>query len=625
MGLLNPRNLVYLASLAVLVAIYLRARAKPTLEVSSLMLFDELAAPVASSRVLRTDLLFWLEAGTLSALAMALAGLYIRTAPPAAHHRRRALIFDLGAGMDARDSAGSRIAQARHEALRIVGSARRGDSFSVIGYAVEPSLRQAPTTHLADVRRAIEHLRPMALPDRASALRAALIVARGASEIDIFADRPVAGDALSAASPGTRVHFHQVGTPVGNLAITRLEPGTVGSAQGHLIVRNLSAQAKLCKLAVAVGGQNVMSTDVVLAPHGQAVVPFGPLQNGGVVHARILTPDPLAADNQRWAYAPNDKPARVLVLSPDPDVRDDLARVLLAVNRNLIVTTVDPAKFKVAGSPRYRLAVIHDAYDPGVNAAARLIIFPQPWLAHTHPPPGQLPVVGSVAQAEMQESGAGQQLVEPLPLTPARILKLPAWMSPVALGTGSTNSRPFPLAAFGYGPRGPTGVIAFDIRDHFLLNPDKLEALVLTVNMVKHLLAPQRLQITDTGDEVSLPAKGAADIVAPDGTRTTVRADAMGRVRLRPVEAGRYEIESADGRSLVYANYFDAAESNLAAPRAARAKRPAPAAPASALAASAMKHVMPLAPWLIAFALAAMLLESAMLVRKSIHWRSRDV
>jgi hypothetical protein len=479
--------------------------------------------------------------------------------------------------------------------------------------------------HLSEVRRVIEGLRPMALPDRAAALRAALMEARGASEIDIFADRPVTGDVLSAAGPGAHVHFHQVGKPLGNLAIVALEPGAVGSSQGHLIVRNLSPQPRICELSVGVDGQNILSTTVVLSPDGQDVVPFGPLKRGGVVQAQILTPDPLAADNQRWAYAPNDKPHKVLVLSPDPDVRDDLARVLLAVNQNLIVTTADPAKFKVAGTPRYRLAVIHDAYDPGVKAAARLIIYPQPWLEHSRPPPGQLPVVRSVAQAEMQESGSGQQLSEPLALSPARVLNLPTWMSPVALGTGAASSGSFPLAAFGYGRHGPTGVIAFDVRDHLLLNPDKLEALVLTVNMIKRLLAPQTLQVVSTGDEVSVPAKGSAEIIAPDGTHSMVRADAMGRVRLRPVEAGRYEIDSGDVHSVVYANYFNAAESNLTAPRVAHAERSAPAAPATALASSVATHVTPLAPWLIALALVAMLVESALLARKAIHWRTRDV
>lgn len=625
MGLLNPRNLVYLASLAVLVAIYLRARAKPTLEVSSLMLFEELAAPVASSRVLRTDLLFWLEAGALGALAMALAGLYVRSAPRAAHHAHRALVFDLGAGMGARDSGGARIDKARRAALQIVAAARPGDSFSVIGYALEASVRQAPSAKLDEVRRTIEALRPMALPARAAALRAALMQARGASEVDVFADRPAAGDALSAAGPGVRIRFHQVGVPAGNLAIVALESGAVGASQGHLVVRNLSDRPRLCELAVDLEGQDVMHTTIVLEPRGQDVLAFGPLGHGGVVHARILSADPLAADNERWAYAPNDKPDKVLVLSPDPDVRDDLARVLLAVNQHLIVTAADPAKFQVAGAPRYRLAVIHDAYDPGINAAARLIVYPQPWLEHSPPPAGQLPVVGSVALAEMQERGADQPLSQPLTLSPARVLALPGWMSVVARGTGTSSGNSFPLAAFGYDARGATGVIAFNVRDHLLLDPDKLEALVLTVDMVKRLLAPQELQIVTTGDAVSVPASGNATVVAPDGARSVLRADAIGRVHLRPVEAGRYEIDSSGGRSVVYANYFDAAESDLSAAASAPGRSPAPSAPASRLAAAAPMQVAPLAPWLIALALAAMLVESALLARKAMRWRARDV
>jgi hypothetical protein len=625
MGLLNPRNLIYLASLAVLVAIYLRARAKPTLDVSSLMLFEELAAPVASSRVLRTDLLFWLEAGALGALAMALAGLYARGAPPAAHHERRALIFDLGAGMGAGDRGSTRIDQARRAALGVLSAARPGDSFSVIGYALEASVLHASSARLAGVRRTIEGLQPLALPARAAGLRAALMQARGAAEIDVFADRPAAGGALSAAGPDVQVHFHQVGAPAGNLAIVALESGAVGASQGHLIVRNFSNQPQLCELAADLDGQSVVHTTIVLEPRGQDVVPFGPLKHGGVVHARILTSDPLAADNERWAYAPNDKPDKVLVLSPDPDVRDDLARVLLAVNQNLTVTTADPAKFQLAGAPRYRLAVMHDAYDPGVNAAARLIIYPQPWLEHSPPPAGHLPVVGSVALAEMQERGAGQQLSEPLTLGPARILALPAWMSVVARGTGAASGGSFPLAAFGYDARGATGVIAFNVRDHLLLDPDKLEALVLTVDMVKRLLAPQKLQIVATGDAVSVPASGSAKIIAPDGALSMAKADAMGRVHLRPVEAGRYEIDSAGGPSVVYANYFDAAESDLSAAPSAPAQSPAPAAPATGPAVSGAVHIAPLAPWLIALALAAMLLESALLARKAMRWRTRDV
>jgi von Willebrand factor type A domain/Aerotolerance regulator N-terminal len=629
MGLLNPRNLVWLASLAVLVAIYLRARAKPTLEVSSLMLFDEIAAPVASSRVLRTDLMFWLEMAALGALSMALAGLYVRSTTTAVHHRAHALIFDLGAGMGAREGGGTRFDQARREALAIVAAARPGDSFSVIGYALEASVRRAPTSHLAEVRQAIDELKPAALPARAAALRAALTRARGTADIDVFTDRAPAGDLLNSAGPGTRVSLHRVGTPAANLAIVALEPGTVGVSPGRVAVRNFSDRPQICEIALDLDGKQVLDTTIVLEPRGQTVMTFGPLKHGGLIQARIVTDDALAADNRRWALAPKDKPDKALVMSPNPEVRDDLARVLLAVNQNLIVAAVDPVKFDLALAPRYRLAVIEDAYDPGIKAAARLIIYPPPWLEHSPPPSWQLPVVGTVAIAEMQERTDGEQLDQPLALSPARILKLPEWMDVLAHGTGAGSGGSFPLAGFGYDRRGAVGMIAFSMDDHMLLDPDRIEALVLTVDMVKRLLAPQDLQVVPTGGSVSVPAVGAARIVAPDGSITRATADEMGRVRVRPIEAGRYEIDSAGTNAVVYANYYDAGESDISAvptqmpAHAAASARPL--ATASSIAAAAAVRVKPIALWLIALALAAMLLESALLTRKAMRWRARDV
>jgi hypothetical protein len=99
----------------------------------------------------------------------------------------------------------------------------------------------------------------------------------------------------------------------------------------------------------------------------------------------------------------------------------------------------------------------------------------------------------------------------------------------------------------------------------------------------------------------------------------------MGRVHLRPIQAGRYEISSTGSKSVIYANYYDAAESDLsAAPAAPSPSAPAPPETASA-AAPAATQVKPIALLLIAFALGAMLLESALLTRKAMRWRVRDV
>jgi hypothetical protein len=626
MGLLNPRNLVYLASLAVLVAIYLRARAKPTLEVSSLMLFDEIAAPVASSRVLRTDLMFWLEMAALGAVSMALAGLYLRTTEKAAaHHQSRALIFDLGAGMGARERNWTRLDEARRQALEIVSEARPGDNFSVIGYASEATVYRTPTSHLAEVREALEDLKPTALPARAAALQAALMRARGTAEIEVFADRAPSGDLLNSSGAGVHVHLHQIGAPAANLAIVALESGTVNASPGRVVVRNFSDRPQICELAVDLDAKTLMSTTIVLEPRGQTVIPFGPLKQGGLVRARIVTDDALAADNNRWTLAPADKPDKALVMSPSPEARDDLARVLLAVNQGLIVTAIDPVKFNLKSAPRYRLAVLEDSYDPGIKADARLIIYPPPWLEHSAPPSWQLPVAGTVATAEMQERADGEQLGQPLALSPARILSLPQWMDVLAHGTGAGTSGSFPLAASGYDSRGAVGMIAFSMNDHMLLDPDKLEALVLTVEMVKRLLAPQDLQVVSTGGSVSVPAIGVAKITAPDGSVREVRADEMGRVHVRPIEAGRYQISSVGTKALIYANYYDAGESDLSAPAAPESSTPAAPPTASASGTPAVARVKPIATWLVALALLAMLFESALLTRKAMRWRARDV
>jgi len=562
----------------------------------------------------------------LGALSMALAGLYIRSRTPAAHHQARALIFDLGAGMGAREANGTRLDEARRQALEIVAAAGPGDNFSVIGYALEATMHRAPTLHLADVRQAIGELKPEALPARAAAMRAALMRARGTAEIDLFADRAPASDLLNSAGAGTHVHVHQVGEPAVNLAIVVLEPGTVGASPGRVVVRNFSDRPQICEIALDLDAHDILSTTIVLEPRGQTVLPFGPLKQGGLVQARIVTDDALAADNSRWAFAPNDKPDKALVMSPSPEARDDLARVLLAVNQGLIVTAIDPVKFDLAKAPRYRLAVLNDAYDPGINAAARLIIYPPPWLEHSAPPSWQFPVTGTVAVAEMQERADGEQLGQPLALSPARILSLPQWMDVLAHGTGAGSNGSFPLAGFGYDSRGAMGMIAYSVNDHMLLDPDKLEALVLTVQMVKRLLAPQDLQVVSTGGSVSVPAVGVARIVAPDGAVSEARADEMGRVRVRPIEAGRYEISSAGAKAVIYANYYDAGESDLSAapPAAASAAKDAPET-AAAMTVRAATQVKPIAMWLVALALVAMLVESALLTRKAMRWRVRDV
>ena len=623
MGLLNRENFIYGLSLALLVLIYLRSRSRPTIEVSSLMLFDEAPAPVASVRNVRLDPLFWLEVATLGALTFAIAGLYVMRPPAPGQGRSHALVFDLGAGMSAHDGTGTRIDLARQQATEIIDQAPAGDEFSVIAYALEAQVRHPQTANRADLRSALAELVPMAVPARTAALRAALIRAHGASEIDLFADRPPAPAILADAGSAARINFHLVGSGDSNLAIVSLDPGIPGSTRGRAVIRNFSTRPHLAELAIDLDGSGQYHQTMMLAPREQVLVSFGPLKTGGLLHARILNADAIDADNSRYAYAPSEVAASVLVLSPDAAVRDDLARVLLAVNANFQIETADPAKYVAPSGPDAKpleLAVMHDCYVPAVKVASTLLIYP---------PDGTkngigVSVDGTVARADIRGDATGEsRALNSLALGDTRVVAIPEWMDLLATATGPGHSS-IPLAAIGRAAGGPVGVIAFDVRDHLLLAPDHLDALVLTVDLMKQLTAPRDIMIVPTGADVSVAAAGTARVTQPDGSVRTVSADKWGRVRIRPMQAGRYTVESGGVTTQVLANYYDASESDLAAKPQAEASAPAER-PAATSNPQSAKQVQPLTFILIALALLALAIESAMLIGHAGRWGMRHV
>jgi hypothetical protein len=257
-----------------------------------------------------------------------------------------------------------------------------------------------------------------------------------------------------------------------------------------------------------------------------------------------------------------------------------------------------------------------------VNAAAKLFIFPEPWLRDSKHPP-LTPAVSTVATAELR-SRDGVPLATPALLGPARVVALPGWMDPIARGAGAGEVRSFPLAAIGRNPTSEIGVITFDVRDHLLLDPDRMDALVLTVDVLKRLTAPQNIKVVRTGQFVPISTFGKATLTLPDGLTRTLMPDQWGRVSFRPLQIGRHVV-SANGRTVeVFANFYDAAESDLAAPAAETGSGAGPA-PRQFAATSQVAVVEPYAYPLIALALLLFMAESVVLARRAMRWRVRHV
>jgi len=625
MGFLNPISLLWAVALVILAMIYLRSRSRPTISVSSLMLFDEVAAPVTRVRHVRIDPLFWLELAALTALVLAVAGLYAMVPARAGRGRSHALVFDLGAGMGARFDGRSGLEEARKRALALVDTAPPGDEFSVITYALEAQVAVPQTQSLDAVRNAIRALQPLAVAAHASALSAAIMRGRGSSEIELFTDRAPSARAIGDAKATTPLHLHQTAHGDDNVAIVSLDPGAVGSSRGRAVLRNFSNKPRLAEFQVKAEDREVFHNTLMFARREQMVVPFGPLTAGGLISAHILTPDAIEADNQHWVYAPAHQAGHALVLSADSVVRDDLARVLLAINPNLQIETADPAQFSPQkGGHPFDLAVMHDCYMPGISTASMLLIFPPPVVPPAARIPGlmvsakNLPVI--LKPARDKPFSVGQSTILPA----VRGLTVPEWMDPLVQGTTPGESDLVPLAAIGRIPSGRIGVIAFDVRNRLLLDPDRLDALVVMINLIKQLTAPADIQVVPTGSYVDIPVAGSAIVTAPDGSRTQAQADKWSRVRIRPLQSGHYAIESGTRIVEVYANYFDASESDLALVPAATASPP-PARFAERLSSHGPRQVQPLLVVLAGLAMVAFVMESLVLIRHSALWGAGHV
>ncbi|MBV8356578.1 MAG: hypothetical protein JO189_01375, partial [Deltaproteobacteria bacterium] len=506
----------------------------------------------------------------------------------------------------------------------LISAAPAGDGFSIIGYALEARTLFAPSASREELFAALDKLQPMAVGARPAAMRAALLDARGATTIDIFADRKPAEEIVQEARPDGRVAIHQVGETADNVAIASLDPGVPRSSAGHCVLRNFSNRPAECELEIDHNGRQVVDTPLIIEPRAQAIVTFRPLAEGGLLRARIITPDALAADNERYALAPAIAQAKVLVLSPDADSRDDLARIVLAINPNFVVTAMDPALYpsSSAAAQQFALAVLHDCSDAGVNALTRMFIFPEPRLQGSKHPP-LLPVIGSVTVAELESRQDTGSLSTPALLGPSRIVSLPGWMDSLARGApigGGHDS--LPIAAVGRNSGGEVGVLTFDIRNHLLLDPDRLDALVLTIDTLKRVVAPQNVEVVATGTFVAISTFGAATLTAPDGSTTGLQPDQSGRVRFRPLEAGRYVLRSGHREVAVYANYYDAAESDLASSSSASEfERPVQ------FAAPVHRENYPKSAGLVLIMVATLLLlaESALIAQRAVRLGVRHV
>ncbi|MFO0713232.1 MAG: BatA and WFA domain-containing protein [Sandaracinus sp.] len=245
MGLLSPISLAWLGLLAPLVALYILRRRREARLVGSTMLWDRAVRDMRAERpwqrlIPYVSLILQALAIVLAAVALARPS-GVGEVPSGA---RIAVVVDASASMATRDlGGGSRMEAARAAVVALADALPPGGTLTLIEAASEPAVLLAPTSDVAEIRRAIGQLR---VRGAESSLEAAVSVAaervRDAppgSRIVVLTDASSEGEQILAAT--VPVEVQRVGMDAVNDAIVavdvRARPTDEAPDRAELFVR----------------------------------------------------------------------------------------------------------------------------------------------------------------------------------------------------------------------------------------------------------------------------------------------------------------------------------------------------------------------------------------------------
>ncbi len=582
MGFLNPAAFAFGAALAVLVLLYLWDRLRRRVAVPSLLLWESVREDPVELRRLRPDWLFYLQAALLSALVLGLARPYF-AGGPAGTARRRVLVIDVSASMQAREGRRTRFEMARDQALEIAARQGPEDEAMVIAAAKRPRVIAGFTRDRDAVLAALRSLEPT---DTGDGLAAAIALAKRAraadpenTEILAFTDLPE-----SALEPEDRpvVQRFSVGETSDNLAVSALQVyqgpfESPGEARAYVFVHNFSYAEKHGFLSVRLGARTIERTGFTIPGRSSRSFPVAGISSAGLLTAELEAEDALAVDNRAYAWIGEPPRLRLLVVSESPRLPEQLAEIAKALP-GVSAEAVAPARYDSRKTASFD-AVVFNRVAPDLPESNALYVFP---------PPGNpaLAVGPEEERVEVLDWNDGHEALRGLqpifsaPLRAARAVHPEAGADPLLWWRSRGGEAPL---AFTFARNGKRfACIAFDLEREELLGNDNLDLLLFFLNLLAWLAPadPSAPLLVRTGETAQIPElsdSGPARVTDPRGRAFELES---GQTHLETNLAGIYWLRGDGGERAVVANFSDSAESDIGrgAKTAARRAHPEPRA-----------------------------------------------
>ena len=338
MGFLAPWFLAGLTALGVPVFVHLLRRHVTTPRpVSSLMFFERGLQSSTRHRRLRYLILFALRALLLLLLVLAFANPFARRSDFDRNGHMHLIVLDNSFSM----RAGTRFADAKRNALRVLGAKPRGDKAQIIALGGKLELVTQPITDDRQLRSALEGIEPgdghASFGELGRAVRSLAETVHAPIDLDLFSDmqrNAMPANFADVVLPGNAtliLHPVAQGPAVPNWAVESVEAPTELSdpkdpkhSRVRAVVAGFNTPPAAKTVSLIVNGKTIATRRIILLANGRATVDFAPLDVGYGFNRcaiRIDGGDTLAADDESVFAVRRSDPERVLFVHGAGDTR----------------------------------------------------------------------------------------------------------------------------------------------------------------------------------------------------------------------------------------------------------------------------------------------------------------
>src|SRR5258706_6748302 len=394
MGLFAPWFLAGLAAVAVPFSVHLLRRHTTTPHpFSSLMFFERRTQSSIKHRRLRYLLLLSLRTLLLLLLALVFANPFInRTAANMSNEKLLLLVIDNSFSM----RAGTRLADARREALSVLSSRRPLDRAQVMALGSQIQVLTQPSQDAGALRAAVESLQPGDshgnFGELARSLRSLAESIATPIELHLFSDMqksqmPASFNELALPANVSLIWHSVIKDPMPNWTVESVNvPGQVWEPKKtrvQVVVAGFNTPAATKTVTLLAGGKTLATQSVAVPANGRATTEFPSLDvpyGFTRCEARIDSADSFPADDSSIFAVERTDPRRVLFVYEAGDSRSPVYfRAALASTAESGFTVDTTSVAQAAGLPlsKYAFVVLSDVISVPAAFESELLKYVQ--------------------------------------------------------------------------------------------------------------------------------------------------------------------------------------------------------------------------------------------------------